>query len=290
MFRARKFRTKVARRREKKRRLIVAAIWVVAVSAMLGGAVWLSHTKALQVQYVDVNGTVTQKTEIETFTRTYLEGSWLGLFPKKSIVLVPRWRLTQLVLERFPRVKTASVGVTDMQTLSVTVEERLPSALWCGDIVPPVVYEPRTEGRGRNLIPDDEWGVCYYIDSTGYIFARAPTFTGAVYHRYWGPISKSEPVRVTFLPAHEFSLLETLQEKLERLSLIPIALLIVDEEDAELYLEDGTRVLFTRDQDTENLFVTLVSILTADVLESEHEVEYIDLRFGVKSFVKYRDE
>lgn len=244
------------------------------------GIVMALRSESLRLTQVSVTGSAVHNDEVYTFLQTMLDGTYVGLVPKDSVLFVPKARITREVLEAFPRVASADVIQAGPTTLQVLLHERVAVALWCGDVVPPLRYVPES----GFVVDDDGWGVCYLVDETGYIFARAPTYSGHVYPRYWASVTNANPVGSRFISRGELIRQLELERRLRALELDVVAYLLVDERDAELYLARGTRVLFERDTDIETLVESLAALFATPTWEGV--AEYIDIRFGNKVYVR----
>jgi cell division septal protein FtsQ len=136
---------------------------------------------------------------------------------------------------------------------------------------------------------EEVWGNCFLADEQGFLFDRAPVYTGNVYPRYYGSLVHAEPVGQGLAEPTEFArwqeLFSTLHEQERELK----ALLFVDERDVELYVSGGLRVLTLRQEDTNTVAKRLITTLNALSDEKLGRVEYIDMRFGNKVYVKYVD-
>ncbi|NBD74136.1 hypothetical protein GVX82_03800 [Patescibacteria group bacterium] len=268
-----KLRSPEARRR--RRRVVTLVAGGVLASAVVVATVTIVTLSrpAAQITSIDVRGSESLDPErLTTFLFDELAGRHFGLIPKTSSPLYPRAALTASLAEHFPRIQELSVRLTDPQTLRVNLTERTPAALWCGDIVP-VGERP---------------GHCYFMDGRGFIYARAPTFSGDPFERFYGPLTHGTPEGQQFVAPAEFVRLRAFWEEL-RARAVPIeSVLIVDEENLELYHEAGPRLLVSRTDDLAEVAAAIPLVLANERLAGEAlaEVAYIDLRFGNKVYLK----
>jgi hypothetical protein len=234
--------------------------------------------------HVQTNGILTEE-QLSNVVQTELAGDYFGFWPKDSIVSMPQEHIATVLQNSFPRIEIASVKRTGLYTISTIVEEREPVALWCGDVVPPTAHERLDSSKPQ---PDDAWGTCYLLDKKGYIYAQAPLFSGNIFPRYYGSLEHGEPLAQQYIPAPEFQIWLEFYTTFEAISGdVPQALLFVDERDVELYLTNGYRILIPRQEDLGVISRRLQALFESDSIKDEVPVEYIDLRFGNKAFVKY---
>lgn len=285
MIVGRKFRTATARKRERTRvtwRIVVLVLAVVGVSASL---VYAIHRSELRIQQVYVNNTGAIPTDtIASAVQAMLGDSYLHLIPKNSTLAVSPKRIEATLMSSFPRIANVRVRRSGMESLSVTVEERDPVALWCGDVVPPVAY---SFGKARDADSEEVWGSCYLVDLDGFIYAPAPVYTGNVLPRYYGSLERAEPTGQDILDPDEFGRFQSLFTDIAQNERTLEAVLIVDERDIEIYLGGGIRVLALRAEVPDVIVRRIRSLFSTDSFTKGREIEYIDMRFDNKVFVKY---
>ena len=285
MIARRKFRTESARKRERIKFAFRLTLLFFALGA--GTAVlWYGvHLDQLRIQniHVSANG-VLDRTQVASVIEARFSSSYLGLIPKDSILRMRHVGIEQAILNEFPRVERVSLKRTGLRTLGVEVVEREGEALWCGDVVPPIAEERTTErARDDNTL----WGSCYYIDAESFIYAKAPLYTGSVFARYYGSLEFAEPIGQHFLNPELFSVWHRFYQSFRFEDVVPQSLLFLDERDMELYLSNGLKVLIPIAEETDLIKRRLISILESGTIDYTKRVDYIDLRFGNKAFVKY---
>lgn len=286
MIQRRKFRTKEARKRERKRLIIKTGVGTLLFALFLGGLFYVSNIAALRLTKIHIVTTgVTHEDAIASVIDSVLDDAFLGILPNDSIVVPHESIIKESIRTAFPRVRSVQVNRLGLHELRVGVEERVTTALWCGDVVPPVRDLPDDTGESIH-----SKGACYVMDATGYIFSKAPTYGTASYPRYYGSLEHAEPVGQFFIDSARFAQWQAFYHSVTYDGIVPVALLFADEKDAELYLSNGVKVLIPRQQDLKNTESKLVSVLAGNTIEEDRTVRYIDLRFGNKAFIKYTEE
>lgn len=267
-----RLRTPEFARRKRRVLYIKIALAVAVVALVIGGLSYLAHVKSLQIRDVVVVGAeVVDESELTALAHEYLAGTYLWLFPKSNILIYPKEALQAQVLDSFKRLKTAEISFDSLHGITLTVTERPPEALWCGE----------------NRLSQQGMAVCYFLDPEGYIYTEAPTFTGSVYVRFYGPLGMGEPVGQTFVPTEQFQALRNFLQTLTTRG-IKVAELALTDTDVELYLENGTKILFLKNQELPRVLDNLLSVFSAPEFKDMGLVnlEYIDLRFGNKVYYK----
>lgn len=285
MIGARKFRTRRARTRERVRlafRVALATVGLVGVLFLVG---WGLRWEKLRINDVLVTGDgVLSEADVTASILSALEGHHALILPNDTVLFSGMGAVRNTLYEKFPRIEEVSLRRAGMRTLSATIRERTPQALWCGDVVPDVAYG--TTERNK-VLSEEAWGTCYLMDKESFIYAEAPVFTGMVFMRYYGSLTDADPIGQTFLESHEFTMWQNFLADLRRNGLEARALLLVDERDCELYLHNGLRLLIPRTENMETLTGRLFATVNDQSLDTTRPIEYVDLRFGSKAFIRY---
>jgi cell division septal protein FtsQ len=260
--------------RRKRRQFVLkigAALGLCAVLAT--GIVYVLNREALLLEQVAVVGAELESPEpLAEIVMQAFAGKYFWLIEKRSVFLFPKEKAEAQVLSAFPRLKTASLSRSGLSSLTLTVEERAPVALWCGE----------------NRLGEGSTPACYFLDAQGFVYALAPAFTGDVYLRLYGPLIGSEPVGQSFLTPTSFEKLRIFMDAIRARNVAAEELALTDEKDAELYLTDGTKVLLDPSEDLLRVLDNLLSVLASETFKNRStlNLDYIDLRFGNKVYYK----
>lgn len=284
MIGGRKFRTGEARRREKKRMVYTVICISTSVVALSLFVLYALHHSILRINAVTVesNGVLAEDV-LRASILNVMEGTHALFLPNDSVLHIPRTNIVEAVMREFPRIHTVRIDRVGIKDVVILVEERRSDALWCGDVVPVLVHE-NTEAQQYAV--EEAWGTCYLMDASSFIYDRAPLYTGNMYTRYYGTLEHAEPVGQSFVSSQEFSAWQSLAKTMRDGGHSPVAILFTDEHDVEVYMHGGIRVLMPR-KELERARIRLNALYESPVLDVEREIEYIDLRFGTKAFVKY---
>ncbi len=261
--------------KRKRRRLVISSVLVsLAAAVFLGGGTYLSHLPKISIEraYVEGNAAVSSE-EILTSLREEIQGRYLGLFSKKNIFLYPKKEISLRLLRDFPRLSAASVGFRDFESVTVEIEERGASGIWCGESL-------------------DKNGDCYFLDGDGFLFAKAPKFSSQVFVEYYGPISSSTPLRASLLTPEELHRTWYLLHELGRLGLIPQSFYADLTIRREIVFGSGGRLIFESTRDYGGLLRDLEALLQSEPFKGFNretfDLDYIDMRLGSKVFYKKR--
>ncbi len=139
------------------------------------------------------------------------------------------------------------------------------------------------------------------MDESGYIFDKAPYFSGEVYFKFYGlfDINNIDNPLGSYFSKQNFEQLVSFKYLLAGIGLKPVALYIADNGDAQMFLSDGDslmadpKIIFKVDSDFQKVAENLETALSTEPLQSNFKNKYssllyIDLRFGSKVYYKFK--
>jgi hypothetical protein len=269
--------------RAKKRRLFLIRLTIVSFFVLLilfGLAIFSGHQK-VKIQNISLSGNAAvSDEEILSIVRRDLVGRYGYLFSKSNSLIFPRFRIKRDLLAEIKTIKDLEISWEGWQKISINISERKPHAVWCGDTMPDFEID-----KGLNIKETE----CFFLDNSGYIFSRAPVFSGGMFVKDYGLLSslETDPIGSYFLTKETyekiFSLLEILEQN--RLSVVS---LFFDGYDYRFKLSCGPTIIFNDKSDFISSFENLFSAIETKNLDLENESElinYIDLRFDNKVVV-----
>ena len=173
-----------------------------------------------------------------------------------------------------------------MNILNINIKERFGSYLYCGSVVPEVSSQ-----IGEN---------CYFVNNDGYIFDKAPYFSGDVYFKFYLSIKdESKPSGQNMIEVDRFHELIRFIDELNSLDFKPVMLVIKEDGSHSLYLKNDPLatspvILFRQDNDLENILGNLLTAMKKEEFANEiksryKDLLYIDLRFKNKVLYKFND-
>lgn len=272
--RHRTMRSKKLAGRMRKQLLLRLGGGVAAFVIIIGVSSWVLHRPTLQISEIVIHGnSVIPDSELKRVTGEVLLGKYFFLFPRTNTFIYPQKRIEAAVLNSFKQIESVDLVRTNFKTLAMEVEEQKPYALWCVELP-------------KEMVSD-----CYFLNRNGLIFSKAPNFTGNVFFRYYGSFDEVDPVGSYYLKTdNEFNRASILIDAIAELKLVPIELHPLDEDDMELYMEDGSKIIFARKQRSSEVLDNFKVVLGSETFRNEEmgNIEYIDLRFGNKVYFKLR--
>ena len=316
------------RLRRRKIRMYAAFASLVALCGLVYGVSWVSYLPQYSVSTVAIEGT---KQVSPKLVQEYVEAQLhLGAHPflsPQNIFLFSAGAIERGIVDFFPRIGSARITRSSLfaTSITVTVEERRPYALWCQS--QSVSVDQRAPSAGVRE--------CYFMDRSGFIYTEASaqdllTVAGnaasssrpsSMYVFAGGlPLSArteigtdtatstmatdlgtttatstmvstyKNPIGHSFVSAHLPGILALL-DLFQQAGLHPWGATVENNEDFSIPLSEGYFIKATFGEDTDQLVRNLNLVLSSDVLRSkQNDLEYIDLRFGDRVYYKLKGE
>jgi hypothetical protein len=261
-------------RRRRQRTIILSAIFIF-VLLILVGIVSLLRAPFLRIKDVRVEGAESVSTStIADLLKRKISGSYALLFPKDDLLFYPKKELASVLLTQYPQIRTATVRADLTGTLNVSVFERAPEALWCG------------EGESSN---------CFLMDSSGVVYKRSDSLS-SVSVEYKGDLQDNgSKLPVQFLTPTTFESLEALSKVLGAQAVKAGSgnlefVSVESDSTVRVHFSSGFEILFTMTDDAGKVADHFLLALTAAPLQNVplSNFQYLDLRFGNKIYYKTR--
>lgn len=266
--------------RLRRKRLLLKAAFLFGGALLLTALLaWGAHNDRIRISRISIEGnSVVSEEELAAYVKTQMQGAYARLFPEDNVFIFPRGRIKRGILDEFKRIYDVKVNVVDPISLSITVRERVPYALWCGE---------NMNSGGDGSAAD----ICYFIDEKGFVFARAPVFSDDVYFTAYGALSDApeDIAGGVYLGEERFTGLMRFRALLEKEGMETTRLVEKGDGDFEFYLRSGGKLIFNEHQDAEKLLRDLVAAMEVKKNEGKanEALEYIDARFDGKVLFKF---
>ena len=263
-----------SRKLRRKRLILKAVIFGVAFIAIFAGIVAFFRIPYFQVDKIEITGDkVIIENDLTDAIKEKLEGKSLWLFPKTNIFLIPKNKILAELPAEFKRIKKISLAKKYFNGITATIEERNNSVLYC------------------------EKEDCAYADENGFVFEKAPYFSGAVFLKLidqrnldsgWNTKIIDEYLGSNLIAESEF------KKMLEFVGLIAqigggITEVVLKKENIyEFYTKEGWRIILNDKNEPQNAYLNLITALEANIKDKRTKLDYIDLRLGNKIYFKYK--
>lgn len=250
-----------------KRRLVRYFKWGLGATAFVGFFVSfliLARLPEITIAVVKVEGTYfSDDSLVHEVVEGKLKGSYAFLVPKKNAFAVPANGIEKELLSVFPSIQGVSITKDSLNTLRVSVSERIPVAKWCRDF--------------------SSTSPCYLMDKDGFIFTPEE---GNNFLTYSGHID-TRPVGKTFLHGDFEALNNTVSNLEETTARTPTNVLVDEYDDVTVYFKEGGELKFVRSFDETILLNNVASVFASQRFDTDEELLYADFRFGNKVYVKF---
>ncbi len=261
-----KRRTPLKQRRAYKRRGVLYATFAVMVLGAAGLSALTFH-QSVAISSVIVEGTrQISAAQIETSTLQALLSHEGMLYSRNTILTADLSAVGERLRKDFPRIEDISVRRYGMNTVKVTITERIPFATWC-------------DASGE--------GLCYHADETGFIFEEA---SGAyVYPALRGGVTEGQSIGAYVLPGI-FNRLRGFVVAFRDIEMQSDAISISDDGvDMRMSFENNPDIIVLLDDDPVRVAQTIHTARTAAPVKEKYAgLEYIDARFGNRLYYKSR--
>ena len=268
-------------RKLRRKRLILKAIVVsVIFVAVFTGIVAFFRIPYFQVKKIEISGnSLIDGDDLTDAVKVKMDGKYLWLFPKTNIFIMSKDKILAELPENFKRIKNISLDKKYFGTIAVKIEERNNKALFC------------------------EKEDCAYADENGFVFEKAPYFSGAVFLKlvdqrnsdsgenakkndgYLGTnlIEESE-----FKKILEFAGLARLDSaRLAAKTGGGVSEVVLKKENIyEFYTQEGWKIILNDKNEPQSAYLNLITALDANIKDKRPKLDYIDLRLGNKIYFK----
>ncbi|XKT75089.1 MAG: cell division protein FtsQ/DivIB [Patescibacteria group bacterium UBA2103] len=254
----------MGKRRLKERRTIIIRLYtllgILGLVVLFGGATYGVWRPEVRVENISVSGLeVIEPHKIGDAVKELIAGSYFHIFPKDSIFLLPVEEVKETLLVTFPRLESIEVSKTGFKDIELSAIERIGSYMWCGV---------------STSTP------CLLTDSTGFIFAEEEKDLPKVYGRL---AHEGSPLANTVFEENALEKVHILNEALKEVGVSVVRVEFVEPDEVLLTLSSGPVVQYVLGEE-EIIAETFPSVL--DGIENLEEIEYIDMRFGKRVYIK----
>lgn len=256
--------------------LISILAWVYVISRLS----WLGVFAVTSVRVYgadrDVSGAV-QAAALEA-----LQGSYLGLFSRSNTLVYPHDAMVTAIRKSSARIDDADVRRDGRHGLAITITEKLPAAIVCAEL------PDFSADLSSNSSSD-----CYFADEKGFLFQKAPVFSGHIYDRYYAPALADNASSTGLVGSYatstpEFQALQSFYETVKKNGIKIAGILVKEGGEYELYAENigngslaqGSDLMVIYFNDARPLSDQLINLLSFwNRRVSEARAKHLTLRF-----------
>lgn len=268
-------------------RLRLLIFFVLLLILIIGAVSYFSSNSKVTINNIIITGnSIIDAEELDSSIKNKLEGKYLNLFARSNFLIYPHKKIYNNLMKEFPRIENLSLKREGFNTLRVEIVERAGSYLYCGLDLP-----EKKEEIGEN---------CYFVNNSGYIFDKAPYFSGNIYFKYYTKIEgdASNPLGSIMIEPVRFHELVRFVDGIISLGFKPAYIVISSNGIHSLYLKSAgnnpnPKIIFKEDNTLpvilENLSTAMSEKEFANEINSKYDtLSYIDLRFKNKVLYKFQ--
>lgn len=271
----------------RKKRVRILVLSFTLFFSCFGALSYFSFNQKVTLSNIEINGThIIDVDDIEKVVRENLAGRYFYIFSKSNFLIYPKNKIYNNLKKDFPRIEELSVSKKGFRTLEIKIKERTGVYLYCGQDVPLV----------SNNIGDN----CYFVNKDGFVFDKAPYFSGNVYFKYYLSLSgEGSPLGKQLFTQEKFSELTTFIDSLLTLSFEPTYMIVDEYGFYTIYLDHkplstSPKILLKNTNDLKIVFDNISSSMKkkefSDEINQKYDrLEYIDLRFKNKVLYKFNE-
>jgi len=267
------------RRRRIRRRVSIASAILLLI--LLGAAIYGLWQSPVRISRVVIYGA---DQSFATVATAAMQGSYLGIAPRDSTFFVPESSIRDAIMAADSSVAAVSLFRNGLTGLSVKVDHRVPIARWCGSTL---ALQAASTTQAKSFAG------CDFFDASGFVYASTSVdkpLNGFVLYEPLAPdrsgrssTSTGAIIGATLPHASELPDVFDFARRLDTFG-SPVASIVLRDDEVDDYLASGTRITYVLGNE-ENAFTALASA-RADFNLADGSVEYIDLRFPGKMYLK----
>ena len=271
-----KMHPRLVEQREKRRKTIYR--WIIIstlfLATLIFGLSYFSAHPKITISKITVSGNrIIGADKIESIVYESINGRYVYLFKKSNIFIYSKMQI----------IKNIEINNDELTGIFIKIDERVGAYLYCGESMPQ---------SGVNLGDD-----CYFINDDGYIFDKAPFFSGNVYIKFYAPLNDKdmEILGNSTLSPEKIKDFLAIVEKLKEMNFQTAMIDLGNPNEQNIFLKRGStilpRIIFKQENDLEEILNNLSSSMKQQKFVDEVQgnfstLDYIDLRFKNKVLYK----
>ena len=258
-----------SRKLRRKRLILKAVVVAVIFTAIIAGIVAFFRIPYLQVDKIEISGNnLINADDLIDGIKTKLEGKYLWLFPKTNIFIIPKGKILAELPQEIKRIKNITLDKRYFRTIAVKIEERSNAALYC------------------------EKENCAYADENGFVFEKAPYFSGAVFLKLIDQRGPDKAVKdfmgLNLIEEGEFKKILEFAGLVSKIGNGIAEMVLKKENIYEFYMKEEWKIILNGKNEPKSAYLNLITALDANIKDKRTKLDYIDLRLGNKIYFKYK--
>ncbi len=202
-----------------------------------------------------------------------LEGNYMGIFSRRSIITYPRSALVKNLMNLSPRIDSVIVHADGLHQILIAVIEKTPSAIACPEL-------PDFDNHSLTG--------CYLVDKNGFAFQNVPDSYPQTFDHFYAPAA----ILGSFIASStRFSQLQNAYDIVSQNGINVQGILIKPDYEYEMYVKgksDMTVIYFNEVQPILKEISNLITFWSNSAVASSStsSLEYVDVRYGSNIFYR----
>lgn len=278
-------------------------VWIIVFILFAGGiaygANYLAKLSYWQITNISVSGTKSiQEGDVRIAIDDYTSGRFWRVIPKTNYFFVRTGTVENLLLEKFPRLRSVRVQKKFPSSLEVVLEERDIWALYCNDSL---YAKEKSEDAGFAEASSTPSAAqdgskkfarsCFYLDDTGVVIDSAIEYQGFLLPIFFERRTGNPALGEQVLSGADILFFNSAREEYKKnigADIISFEKIDALPDDYILFFQEGWFVLTPRSADIPLSAKNIKTLLDAVIKDNRSRLLYIDARFGNKMFFKLK--
>ncbi len=278
------------RRRARRRLSLILSIFLFIFIAAAFAALWSSPFRIQNVQAAGPDATGVQST-----TLSALNGTLDYVLPRDSIFFFPESAVRSQILNQYPDISAITISRISFDTLAIASIPRESAFLWCGEAYASPTAAPlvsltasSTAITTTSTVTAPAPSPCYDTDSQGDIFALDTSATSDTL-RVYDSLASTTGTTASVLGQHvaDANMIPnalSFVKEIKSLDVPIVALVIRDDNEADLYAQSGTRITYVLGTEETSSQLAVSAFPSLDL--NDGTLQYVDLRFPGKVYFR----
>lgn len=256
-----------SRMRRRKKLIYTSVFYLIAFLFIFIIVFSFSYIPYFKIKKVSIesDSTFIKTDQLTQYVSNYLDERYLWFIHLNNIFFFPKTRVEQDILRDFPRVKEISIDRDFPNTMRIKIKERKEVVSIC-------------------YIED-----CSFIDTNGFIFEKAPFFSGSIFTKFTDNRSNVERFFIgqQFMDEVEFKNVIKFVSLVKDYNIGISEIILKDNGEYNVITSFGWYILLDKNNDANSAFENFKISYDTKIKDSKKQLEYIDLRFGNKVVFKF---
>ncbi len=260
--------------RRRKQQVLFRILLGVLLLAVIAGTFYVLWLPVFRVNAVSVEGP--DSAQVQELAQAKLQGAYFWILPRNSLFFIPQKAIRKSILENYADIEAVSMSAHGLHTLVIQNIRRVTAFWWCG--------------TSLEAAP----GTCYETDAEGLLFAQtdlsmmeASTTPLLKMYMMLDAPDAAAPLRSHIANATVIPNILRMVKALRSLG-ANIDSVILRDDEVDLKTAGGTRITYVLGHEAQAAALAATALPTLDV--NDGSIEYVELRFEGKVYVKKRGE